>query len=185
MTRITVNIPQGVSGDFEVAHYTNTTTDNMWQLYLDMKQESNLNYCVLLHSDCDMPIMQDSEAEYREHQWLWDNATGHVLIGGLGIGMVNVALLTNPNVTSVTIIENSQDVLNLVWPHCAKDNRFNLIQADIETWNPPSGSQWDIAWFDTWTTANSLSCSEYETLMRNKYSSYCTEIGFWGSLPPQ
>ena len=119
MTRITVNIPEGTSGDFEVAHYTNTTTDKQWQLYLEMKNESNLNYCVLLQNGCPMPIMQDSEGEYREHQWLWDKATGHVLIGGLGIGMVNVALLTNPNVTSVTIIENSQDVINLVWPHCA------------------------------------------------------------------
>ena len=184
MTRITVNIPEGTSGDFEVAHYTNTTTDNKWQIYLEMKNESNLNYCVLLQNGCDMPIMQDSEGEYREHQWLWDNATGDVLIGGLGIGMVNVALLTNPNITSVTIIENSQDVINLVWPNCAKDSRFNLIQTNIETWNPPSGSQWDVAWFDTWTSNNPLNCAEYETLMRNKYSTYCTEIGFWGSLPP-
>lgn len=183
MTRITVNIPEGVSGDFEIAHYTNTTTDNQWQIYLQMKDESHPNYCVLLKNGCPMPIMQDSEGEYREHQWLWDNATGDVLIGGLGVGMLNSALMANSNVTSVTIIENSQDVIDLVWDDCPKDSTFTLIHADIETWNPPQGSQWDVAWFDTWTVDNSNSCQGYETAMINKYTTYCNDMGFWGSLP--
>ena len=79
-----------------------------------------------------MPIMQDSEAEYNAHQWLWDNATGDVLIGGLGIGLVNEVLIDNDDITSVTIVENSQDVIDLVWEHCAKDDRFTLIQEDLE-----------------------------------------------------
>ena len=37
MSRVTVNIPEGVSGDFEIAHYTNETTDNNWLMYLQMK----------------------------------------------------------------------------------------------------------------------------------------------------
>ena len=183
MSRLQVNIPAGVSGDFEVAHYTNNTNDNQWQIYLQIKNESHSNYCVLLKNGCPMPIMQDSEGEYREHQWLWDNATGDVFIGGLGIGMVNEFLINAPNINSVTIIENSQDVIDLVWPHCAKDSRFTLIKADIETWTPPTNSQWDIMWFDTWCSDNPLPCEEYETVMRTKYSSYCSDIGFWGSLP--
>ena len=103
MTRIQVNIPAAVSGDFEIAHYTNQTTDRQWQMYLDMKNESHSNYCVLIKDCCPMPIMQDSEGEYREHQWLWNNATGDVLIGGLGIGMVNEFLINAPNINSVTI----------------------------------------------------------------------------------
>lgn len=183
MTRITVNIPQGTSGDWEVAHYTNTTTDKQWQIYLAMKNEAHANYCVLLKNNCPMPIMQDSEGEYREHQWLWNNATGDVLIGGLGIGMVNEFLINAPNINSVTIIENSQDVIDLVWPHCAKDNRFTLIQADIETWTPPANSHWDVMWFDTWCSDNALTADEYEVLMTNKYSSYCTSMSFWGTMP--
>ncbi|RZD54550.1 MAG: hypothetical protein CXT67_00605, partial [Methanobacteriota archaeon] len=130
--KINVNIPTGTSGDFEIANYSNETTDNNWQTYLSMKDETHTNYIVLLKSNCVMPIMQDSEAEYNEHQWLWDNATGDVLIGGLGIGLVNQVLIDNPNITSVTIIENSQDVIDLVWEHCSKDERFTLIQEDIE-----------------------------------------------------
>ena len=181
--RIRVNIPAGVSGNWEVAHYTDKTTDNHWQLYLQMKQESFSNYTVLLRAGSDMPIMQDSRGEYREHQWLWDNAAGDVLIGGLGLGMVHEVLKNNSNVTSVTVIENSQDVIDLVWPHCVKDETFTLIKADIETWTPPQGSSWDVAWFDTWDVKNSLGWDAYKNLMQTRYSSYCTKIGFWGSIP--
>ena len=39
MTRIEVDIPEGISNDYEIARYTSETTDNMWQMYLDMKNE--------------------------------------------------------------------------------------------------------------------------------------------------
>tara|TARA_R100001443_G_scaffold114843_1_gene131436 strand:+ start:1184 stop:1732 length:549 start_codon:yes stop_codon:yes gene_type:complete len=180
MSRIQVNIPNGVSGIYEIAEYTTETTDNMWQVYLQMKRESHSSHKVLLKKGCDMPIMQDSEAEYNEHQWLWDNATGHVLVGGLGIGMINQALVDNPNVTAVTIIELEQDVVDLVWEHCAKDDTFNLIVADFETWNPPEGSSFDTVWADTWLSDNPITINEYQTLVSDKYSPYTTNIGFWG-----
>jgi hypothetical protein len=94
--KLNVNIPVGVSGDFEIAHYTKDTTDNRWPLYLLHTNEAYDNYTVLLKKGCDMPIMQDSEAEYNDHKWLWDNAKGDVLIGGLGIGMTHHILIENP-----------------------------------------------------------------------------------------
>ncbi len=139
-----------------------------------------------------MPIMQDSEAEYREHAILFENATGDVLIGGLGLGLCHQPLIDNPNVTSVTIIENSQDVIDLVWEHCAKDNRFNLITADIETWVIPeaikqhrTANPWDYAWFDTWLHDNELDYNQHKALMAERYGDYVTAIGEWVSLPPE
>ena len=95
MTRIRVDLPEDVSGDYAIAHYTSETTENNWRAYLDMKGESLDSYTVLTKNGCPMPIMQDSIAEYNEHQWLWDNATGDVLIGGLGIGMCHQPLIDN------------------------------------------------------------------------------------------
>ena len=181
MSRVTVNIPEGVSGDFEIAHYTNETTDNLWPLYLEMKNESFDTYTVLLKKGCAMPIMQDSLAEHNEHQWLWDNAKGDVLIGGLGIGLVHKTLMDNPEVTSVTIIENSQDVIDLVWDNCDKDDTFTLIKADVETWNPPEGSSWDVGWFDTWLIDNPMNIKQYKELIETRYGSYISSIGTWES----
>ena len=180
MTRIKVNIPTGISGNYLVAQYTRETQSRMWQNYLAMKNEPYDNHTVLIKDSCPMPIMQDSQAEYNEHQWLWDNATGHVLIGGLGLGMIHQALIDNPNVTAVTIIEKEQDVVDLVWDHCPKDDTFTLVLADFETWNPPADSSFDTVWGDTWLVDNSLTMAEYRTLITNRYSQYTSNIGFWG-----
>jgi len=178
-----VIIPEGTSGDFAIRHFNGQTTDYNWERYLMMKNETAEEYTVLTKESCPWPIMQDSYAEYREHQQLWDNATGDVLIGGLGIGMVHQKLIDNPNVTSVTIIENSQDVIDLVWEHCAKDETFTLITADIETWEIPEDSHWDYGWFDTWLVDNPMNMRQYKELMYEKYGDYVTTMGNWESIP--
>lgn len=180
MTRIEVDIPEGVSGDYEIAYYTDETTDLMWQEYLTLKGESHDSYTVLIKDSLGMPIMQDSEAEYNEHQWLWDNATGDVLVGGLGLGVCHQPLIDNPDVTSVTIIELEQDVVDLVWDDCVKDDTFSIVVADFETWSPPEGSSFDTVWGDTWLVDNSLTMVDYRTLITNRYSQYTENIGFWG-----
>lgn len=174
-----VILPEGTSGEFAIRHFTNQTTDYDWERYLTMKNESAEGYTVLTKEGCPMPIMQDSYAEYAEHQWLWDNAIGDVLIGGLGIGLVHQTLLDNPNVTSVTVVENSLDVIDLIWNNCVKDETFSLVVADIETWEIPEGSTWDVAWFDTWLIDNPLSMLAYKQLMETKYGSVVTTIGSW------
>tara|TARA_R100000988_G_C3994780_1_gene165042 strand:+ start:155 stop:721 length:567 start_codon:yes stop_codon:yes gene_type:complete len=178
--RIVVDIPAGTSGDYEVAHYTNETTDNMWQVYLEMKNENYDNYTVLLKDGCPMPIMQDSEAEYNEHEWLWNYAEGHVVIGGLGIGMCHQALIDNPDVTSVTIVEISQDVIDLVWDDCVKDDTFSIVLGDFEEWTPPEGTEIDTVWADTWLVDNTLDINQYTNKIVENYSWYTNNIGFWG-----
>jgi len=181
MTRIEVNIPTGISGDHLVTQYNSGTQQRMWQQYLAMKNEPYETHTVLIKNSCPMPIMQDSQAEYNEHQWLWDNATGDVLIGGLGLGMVHQPLIDNPNVTSVTIVELEQDVVDLVWSHCPKDDSFTLVVDDFETWTPPAGSSFDTVWGDTWLVDSPLTMDEYRTLITNQYSQYTDNIGVWGS----
>jgi spermidine synthase len=127
--------------------------------------------------------MMDTTHEYAEHQPLWDGATGDVLIGGLGLGFVNQKLMDNPFVTSVTIIEKNQEVIDLVWDHCPKDSRFALVHADIDTWTPPNTSHWDYAWFDTWIGDNSTTREEYPEFIQSRYGSYCDQIGIWNQLP--
>ena len=180
MSRIEVNIPEGVLGDYEVAHYTSETTDNMWNIYLTMKNETHASHTVLLKAGCPMPIMQDSEAEYNEHRWLLDNATGDVLVGGLGIGMCHTMLMDNPDVTSVTIIEIAQEVVDLVWEHCDKDDTFTVILDDFETWVPPEGTTFDTVWGDSWIFDNTMSYQEYQAHIQSHYADYCDNFGFWG-----
>jgi len=99
--------------------------------------------------------------------------------------MCHQPLIDNPDVTSVTIVEISQDVVDLVWEHCAKDDRFTLVLEDFENWEVPDGMEWDVIWADTWLIDNSIDNYDYKTLIRNKYHAHCKDqttvrVGFWG-----
>ena len=166
--RITVDIPEAVNGNFEIKK---VTTD------IVADREEPLDTYTILYKD-GIGIMQDTTHEYDEHQPLWDNASGHVLIGGLGLGFVNQKLMDNPNVTSVTIVEKYQEVIDLTWPHCPKDETFTLIHADFDTWQPTQN--YDCAWFDTWLSPTNY--VEYNTELINKYQPYCNWIGIWESM---
>lgn len=179
MNRIKVNIPIGISGPWSVRKATGDSSTIYSEIYgsdCGGKTEPHDDYTFLFHDNIKF-VMSDTYSEYLEHEPLWNNMTGDVLIGGLGLGLVNHKLIQNPNITSVTIIEKYQEVVDLVWDHCPKDNRFNLIVADVETWNPTG--TWDCAWFDTWTGGNTLTQEQYKELILQKYSPYCNWIGVW------
>ena len=68
-----------------------------------------------LHVD-NVLMMSDTPAEAWEHEDAYKRATGHVLVNGLGLGMFVHAILKKPEVTQVTVVEKSQDVVDIVWP---------------------------------------------------------------------
>lgn len=185
MKPITVNIPEGRSGQWYIKKITgdsSTIYDLAYEFPVGQQRtEEYGNYTFLCH-DVHGPIMQDTFHEYEEHKSLWIHAKGNVLIGGLGIGFVNQKLMENPNITSITIVEKNQDVINLVWDHCPKDARFTLIHADVDTWIPPENSHWDYAWFDTWMGDVESNMEDYTQQIHNRYNSYCDNIGVWKFL---
>ena len=123
-------------------------------------------------------VMTNSKEEYKEHEKFWENATGDVLITGLGLGFSHSNLINNPNITSVTVIEKYQEVIDLVWDHCIKDNRFNLIHADANTWKIEG--HWDCIWIDHWVYNISEDAEEdFIKSMTEKYSPHCNWLGFW------
>tara|TARA_B100000902_G_scaffold286749_1_gene272853 strand:- start:1949 stop:2542 length:594 start_codon:yes stop_codon:yes gene_type:complete len=185
-------IPDGEIGDYKIQQCTETTGEPTWLNYVNYRNISPGSYTVLYRKfgDVWLNIMQDTEQECGEHDWLASRLSGDILIGGLGIGMVHIPLLASSDVTSVTIVEKEQDVIDLVWANCAKDDRFTIVCDDINTWDPdPSDglptTSWDVGWFDTWLThdddgnGNLITIDGYIQAMQNKYGSYVSEIGGW------
>ena len=172
MNRIVVDIPEDTDGNYSIQKIT---TNN-----LAGRDEPQDTYTVLYKEGIEN-IMQDTTHEYAEHQPLWDNATGDVLIGGLGIGFVNQKLIDNPAVTSVTIVEKYQEVIDLVWKYCPKDDTITLIHADIETWEPTG--HYHVGWFDTWLSDNpTMTKEEYNEFIIEKYTPHCDWIGVWQQI---
>ena len=69
-------------------------------------------------------------------------------------------------------------MIDLVWDHCSKDDRFNLIHADADAWEIEG--HWDCIWIDHWVSEFSdLSDKEFVESMTTKYSPHCDWLGFW------
>lgn len=102
--------------------------------------------------------MSDTRDERADHWTPRRRARGHVLIGGLGFGMVALACALKPEVEKVTVIEINADVIALVVPYLraalesqgVDPDKLEVIEADLMTWKPPKGAMYQCIWFDIW-----------------------------------
>lgn len=92
-------------------------------------------------------VMSDTPAEMRDHSWAIWKATGSCMINGLGIGMVLKNILLKPEVTDVTVVEISQDLIDLVGPYYA-DPRVKIVCSDALTYKPEKGKRFGMVWHD-------------------------------------
>lgn len=103
-----------------------------------------------LHNGGDL-VMHDVPYELKKHLGFMLKAKGRVLISGLGLGCVVRGCLANPFVEHVTVVENSKDVLALVWRYMPVDRRCNLIFGDaLGVAKRVKKGEYDCAWHDLW-----------------------------------
>lgn len=107
-------------------------------------------------------MMSNTQFEYRTNVGFVQNARGHVLIAGLGLGMILRPLAANPNVKSITVIEKDPDVIALVAPHYADLEQLAIIQGDI--FKHECIRTYDWALFDIWPTTTPDNLTEMHAL---------------------
>ena len=75
-------------------------------------------------------------------------------------------------------------MIDLVWDHCAKDDRFRLIHADIyDVHFDKRNDLFDVGWFDSWTSQDGVEDNfadpmNYERDMRERFSDIVTDMHF-------
>lgn len=111
---------------------------------------------------------------------------GRVLITGLGLGMVVEAILASPapaEVKSVTVLENSNDVINLVAAHLAPQfgDRLEIVQADAFSWSPPGSERFDTVWHDIWPDPDADYVDADIERLRLHHQPWSNWQGFWPS----
>lgn len=127
--------------------------------------------------------MSDTPDEVRDHHapiyWAGKRG-GHVLICGLGIGVVLSGVLAHPNVEHVTVIERSPEVVALVGAHylALHPGRLTIIEADALTYKPKRGERYSVAWFDIWLHICGDNVPEMRALMR-RWSRRAEWRGCW------
>ena len=121
--------------------------------------------------------MSDTPDEKRGHyRFVW-SAKGHVLINGLGLGMVLGAVLQNPAVTKATVVEISPDVIALVAPSY-RDPRVSIVCGDALTIEIEKGAKFGAVWHDIWDNICADNLEAMKTLHR-RYGRRAEWQGSW------
>ena len=104
----------------------------------------------VLYDDQWWPVMMDTPAEYADHADLFEHARGRVLLHGLGLGCAVSALLADPAVEHIDVVEASADVIALIGPYF-RDYPVTIHHASCvdKTW--PDDARWSYVWHDIWT----------------------------------
>ncbi len=114
-------------------------------------------------------MMSDTPMERESNQEILEKAHGHVLIGGLGLGMVLLALQEKPEVERITIVETNPDVLKLICDQLTGyfSNKVQVVQDDAFTF---SGYGWkfNTIYMDIWPDYGEHLKSQMNVL-REKY----------------
>ena len=123
--------------------------------------------------------MSDTPDEMKDHARFVREATGHVLINGLGIGMVLKNVLAKESVCTVTVNEISEEVIKMVAPHYSCEC-LTINHADAFTWKPAKGIKFDSIWHDIWADKCTDNLPEMTRLHR-RYARWLNPEGYQGS----
>ena len=126
--------------------------------------------------------MTDYPIEQIQHDAHLQTFHGDVLVGGLGLGYAATKLCQDPAVDSVTVIELSPDVINLVAPHVAHD-KLKVICADLDKWvvdQAKLGELWfDCAFYDTWQSDGENTFHSTVVPLRQNSEGLVDEVVCW------
>lgn len=121
-------------------------------------------------------MMSDTAMERRTNREVVRRATGHVFIAGLGIGMILVPILAKPEVTSVTVVEKYQDVIDLVGPNF-QNPKLSLVCADVFKYVPPKETKYSVIYHDIWPDLSTDQLDEMRQL-HARYRKYLAPGGW-------
>lgn len=150
---IHVAVPDGVRGDWRVESFTVSDEEARRTLLRAAVKGCGEyvppgNYKRLMRGG--IVVMSNTPMEARTHRAFFRRAKGSVLINGLGLGMVLTAILRKPEVDSVTVIEASAEVIDLVAPTFRGDPRVRIVHASAFDYQPAKGERFDAVWHDIW-----------------------------------
>jgi len=99
--------------------------------------------------------MVDDPPHWRAMETYAEHVKGNVLVGGLGLGLIIHALVKNPAVTDITVVERSQEVRDMVWPLVPKRSpnlkSIGIVMDDFYQFvNEQRHLHWDAIIADLW-----------------------------------
>lgn len=128
-------------------------------------------------------VMSDTLMERNSNRSAFFQARGHVLVGGLGMGMALCGIQKKPEVSSVTVVESDQSLIDLMLS-CGlpvDEEKTVIVQGDVFTWSPGYPFKYDMLYFDIWDNICSDNRKDFTVLRKlyRKYRAKGSSIVFW------
>jgi hypothetical protein len=176
-----VTIPEAARGPWRIERFTisaaDAERDAVRGLFSGTRRHVRPGTYTALKHEHRGVVMSDTPDEMRDHYAAVRHARGHVLINGLGIGMVLANVLRQPGVERVTVVEIDPDVIALVGPHYVNE-RVQIVQHDAYSFTPSKGERFGAVWHDIW---DSICTDNLDgmTRLKRKYGRRADWQGCW------
>lgn len=133
-------------GDFAIEHFEVSEHDLYARLhgiesrvYVKLTQNGNV-------------VMSDTQMEKETNADFVRSAHGDVLIGGLGIGLIVLAIQDKEAVNTITILEKNEEVIELVKNQLPLNEKVQIVNADAFTYKPKM--KYNTIYMDIWNYIN-------------------------------
>lgn len=111
-------------------------------------------------------IMSNTPMERKTHIEAINKAKGNVLVAGLGLGMYLQNIKDKEEVTSITVIEKSKEVIELTAKYFKDCQKIKIINEDI--FNYTSDIKFEFDFLDIWSDISEDNLVEFD-ILREKF----------------
>ena len=149
-------LKDGKTGDFELSHFE-IGENNLYAMFHGIPCGK---FVRLLHNGS--VVMSDTDMEKRTNANFVRNAHGNVLIGGLGIGLILLAIQDKPEVEKIVVVEKHKEVIDLVKDQLPLNEKVEVANADVWEYTPTE--KFNTIYMDIW---NLINTDVYQKSMKN------------------
>lgn len=158
-------LKDGIVGDFELQHYE--ISDN--NFYATIRCGIPPGRYIRLINGCNC-VMSDTPMEKETNRDFVRNAHGNVLIGGLGIGLIILAIQDKEDVNHITVVEKNSEVIELVGKQLPLNPKVNIINDDVFEYKPLF--KYNTIYMDIWNYINEDVYKEQMKPLISRYRRY-------------
>ncbi|MCP6727390.1 MAG: hypothetical protein KJI69_05275 [Patescibacteria group bacterium] len=123
-------------------------------------------------------VMSDTPMELDTNDNFVKAAFGSVLIGGLGLGLILMAIQSKKEVKSILVYEKEKEIIDLIEKRLPLNKKVTILNENIYDVAPKAG--FDTIYFDIW---NNICSDNYEDmkLLHRKWRNKLNKDGWMSS----
>ena len=157
-------LKDGKAGDFELTHFEIGKND----LYAILHGIPCGKFIKLTHRG--EVVMSDTAMEKRTNRDFVVKAHGNVLIGGLGIGLILLAIQDKEDIKQITVVEKNKEVIELVGNQLPLNSKVNIVNDDVFEYKPLF--KYNTIYMDIWNYINENIYNDQMKPLISRYRRY-------------